>query len=216
MPWRKDEELKCSKVSYTEAFQEKQFDLSEAMKYHDKFEVIRQATEYLEKQVGSRMVDDNATQSEHATLPDGCVVIEIEMAMKDFHDMADNVIIDPEDLENSICRLNEDQSRVFQKIMSTIQSPDKILRCFVSGQGGTGKSFLRDTLIQWNSIVRCKLTAVTAPTGIVAYNVKGLTVHRFFQIPVEANTTARLKELSDPALKKIIQELENVDLLIID
>ncbi|KAL7290835.1 hypothetical protein TKK_0015571 [Trichogramma kaykai] len=216
MPWRDEDELKCSKLTYTEAFQEKQTYLSEAMKYHNKFDVIQQATEYLEKLVEEKMIDNNDTQSDHATLPDDCVAIETEMAMKDFQDIAANVIMDPKDLENSISRLNVDQSRVFSKITTTIQSSNKILRYFVSGPGGTGKSFVIDTLIQWNKIMRGKLTAVTAPTGIAAYNVKGLTIHRLFQIPVEPNKTAKFKELSDAALKKIRQELENVDLLIID
>uniref|UniRef100_A0ABD2WQD3 ATP-dependent DNA helicase n=1 Tax=Trichogramma kaykai TaxID=54128 RepID=A0ABD2WQD3_9HYME len=217
MPWRNTDELKCSKQTYTEAYEEKQSDLLKAMEYYTKFDTIRQATEFLEKLVEDKMMEENdQTQSNHDTLPVGCVAIEIEMAMKDFQDMMENIEIDPEDLKNSISQLNVDQSRVFQKITSTIGASDKTLRCFVSGPGGTGKSFVIDTLIKWNKVERGKHTAVTAPTGIAAYNVKGLTVHRLFQIPVEPNKTAKFKELSDGALKKIRQELTNVDLLIID
>ena len=87
---------------------------------------------------------------------------------------------------------------------------------FVSGPGGTGKSFLIETLVTWNKIQRDKNIAVTAPTGIAAYNIQGLTIHRLLQLPVEQGCTAKYKELSDKALKQIRQTLANVDLIIID
>ncbi|XP_008205063.1 ATP-dependent DNA helicase PIF1-like [Nasonia vitripennis] len=87
---------------------------------------------------------------------------------------------------------------------------------FVSGPEGTGKSFVIKNLVSWNKIYRDKDTAVTAPTGIAAYNVQGLTIHRFLQLPVEHGGTAEYKELSGAALKQIRQTLQNVDLLIID
>lgn len=119
-------------------------------------------------------------------------------------------------LQNSIRKFNEDQARVFVKITSTMQSKDKILRMFVSGPGGTGKSFVIKNLVLWNKVIRGKETAVTAPTGIAAYNIEGLTVHTLLQLPVEHGCTAKYKELSGAALKQIRQSLENVDLIIID
>ncbi|KAL7307795.1 hypothetical protein TKK_0000117 [Trichogramma kaykai] len=217
MPWRNTDELKCSKETYTKAYEEKQSDLLKAMQHHTKLNTIREATEFLEKLVEDKMMDKNdRTQSNNDSLPVGCVAIETEMAMKDFQDMMENIEINPEDLKNSVSQLNVDQSRVFEKITSTIQVSNKTLRCFISGPGGTGKSFVIDTLIKWNKIVRGKHSAIIAPTGIAAYNVKGLTIHRLFQISVEPNKTAKFKEFSDGALKKIRQELTNVDLLIID
>ena len=61
---------------------------------------------------------------------------------------------------------------------------------FISGIGGTGKSFLIEAIKAkvaevWNkddpNLVTC------APTGLAAFNVGGITVHRLFQLPVEHN-----------------------------
>lgn len=48
---------------------------------------------------------------------------------------------------------------------------------FVTGEGGSGKSFVVNHFIQKHSRV-----AVLAPTGIAALNVGGSTVHRFFKL----------------------------------
>ena len=59
---------------------------------------------------------------------------------------------------------------------------------FVSGVGGTGKSFLIETIKSlvghlWPSDdLTC---AVAAPTGLAAFNVGDVTIHRLFQLPVE-------------------------------
>ena len=59
---------------------------------------------------------------------------------------------------------------------------------FVSSVGGTGKSFLIEAIKAlvasiWPSDgITC---AVAAPTGLAAFNVGGITIHRLFQLPVE-------------------------------
>ena len=56
---------------------------------------------------------------------------------------------------------------------------------FVSGVGGTGKSFLIETTktlvnnIWPSNDLTC---AIGAPTG---FNVGGVTIHRLFQLPIE-------------------------------
>jgi len=57
---------------------------------------------------------------------------------------------------------------------------------FVSGVGGTGKSYLIETIrSQVKQIWKDDLDicVVAAPTGLAAYNVGGVTVHRLFQLP---------------------------------
>ena len=97
--------------------------------------------------------------------------------------------------------------------MSILQSPDddKPLRIFISGLGGTAKSYIIEILVLWNKIIRDKDTAVTASTGITAYNIQGLTLHRLLQLPVEQGSTAKYKELSNAAKKKIRQSLQHVN-----
>ena len=84
-----------------------------------------------------------------------------------------------------ISKLNDDQLRVFNKIKITIEAQvssgadcdSKILRLFVSGFGGTGKSFLIRTVKARVQSVTSKHVSVAAPTGIAAFNVNGLTIN---------------------------------------
>ena len=74
--------------------------------------------------------------------------------------------------------LNEDQRRVFDRVSthlqaqhsSAISNHPQPLRMFVSGCGGTGKSFLIKTLKAWIHSSLEKHAAITAPTGIAAFN----------------------------------------------
>ena len=61
---------------------------------------------------------------------------------------------------------------------------------FVSGVGGTGKSFLIETIRAKVAEIRKEkngevICAVAAPTGLAAYIINGVTVHRLFQLPIE-------------------------------
>ena len=62
---------------------------------------------------------------------------------------------------------------------------------FISGVGGTRKSFLIKAiralvLDMWHDKEESLLCAVvTAPTGLAAFNVGGVTIHRLLQLPIE-------------------------------
>ena len=67
--------------------------------------------------------------------------------------------------------------------MSNVIKPENA----VSGVGGTGKSFLIETIKDWvNSTwsLDCLTCAIAAPTGLAAFNVGGITIHRLFQLPM--------------------------------
>uniref|UniRef100_A0A1X7VF61 ATP-dependent DNA helicase n=1 Tax=Amphimedon queenslandica TaxID=400682 RepID=A0A1X7VF61_AMPQE len=105
--------------------------------------------------------------------------------------------------------LNVDHKRIFDKIKSHLISQKeredllenessrllrldniKPLRMFISGVGGTGKSFLIEAikcLVDdiWHPKSGEIMCAIVAPTGIAAFNVGGLTIHRLFQLPIE-------------------------------
>ncbi|XP_054015920.1 ATP-dependent DNA helicase PIF1-like, partial [Hylaeus anthracinus] len=93
-----------------------------------------------------------------------------------------------------ISELNLDQKRIFDKVTKSLTSNNDILRLYIMG----------------------KDTAVTAPTGIAAFNIEGLTIHRLFQLPVEHGHTAQYRQLSDAALQIVRDQLKNVALVIID
>ena len=56
-----------------------------------------------------------------------------------------------------------------------------------SGVGGTGKSLIETIKIlltsMWNS--NDLFCAVAEPTGLAAFNVGGITMHRLFQLPID-------------------------------
>jgi len=124
-------------------------------------------------------------------------------------------------VDEMILKLNEDQLRVFNKVKSTIDkqnsgTPSEILRLFISGCGGTGKSYLIKTIKAWVQSTTGKDVAVSVPTGISAFGINGLTIHRLLMLPVEHGKTAEYRSLSDDALKIVRDKLRNVTLLIID
>ncbi|XP_070510421.1 uncharacterized protein [Cardiocondyla obscurior] len=59
-------------------------------------------------------------------------------------------------------------------------------------------------------------TAIAAPTGIAAFNVDGLTIHRLLQLPVEHGYSDKYKPLSDHVLKVLRAELKDHILLLGD
>ena len=111
--------------------------------------------------------------------------------MHDVHDMDYNTI----GLSLHIALLNEYQRRIFEQVSGHLnhqcrhESNDckcenlKPLHMFISGVGGTGKSFLIETIRSpvkemWKDDTGDDITcAVAATTGLAAYNVGGVTVH---------------------------------------
>ena len=112
------------------------------------------------------------------------------------HDMADLQHSDNSgpSLNELASSLNADQTRIFDKIKCQLQrqvqhetgtckcSDLKPLHMFISGVGGTGKSFLIKAiralvLDMWHDKEESLLCAVTAPTGLAAFNVGGVTIH---------------------------------------
>ena len=120
--------------------------------------------------------------------------------------------------------MNADQRRVFEKVKSHFLHQQlhegnkcpcnlKPLRMFVSGVGGTGKSFLVETIKAWvnqlwpSEDLTC---AIAAPTGLAAFSVGGTTIHRLFQLPVEHEDISANRSLSKPAQKVMKPTLRNV------
>ena len=68
------------------------------------------------------------------------------------------------------------------------------------------------TIKAWVSSATDKHVAVTAPTGISAFNINGLTI----AVTCGAWKTPQCRPLSDNSLKIILQRLHNLILLIID
>ena len=129
-----------------------------------------------------------------------------------------------ENIDSMVSKLNKDQLEVFQKVTGTIKvqitgatdGTADCVRLFVSGCGGTGKSFLIKTIREWVLTATDKGVAILAPTGIAAVNINGITIHRSLMLPVEHGKTPKYRPLSDDALKITRDVMRNVTLVIID
>ncbi len=145
-------------------------------------------------------------------------------------DMNDNVC-DMLSLEDRVGMLNADQRRIFDnmKIHLLYQRQHeadqchcdfKPLRMFVSGVGGTGKSFLIEAVKALIASMRPSdgLTcAIATPTGLADFNVGGVTIHRLFQLPIEhEGKPVGYWSLPKASQKVMKTTLRNVKMLIVD
>ena len=155
---------------------------------------------------------------------------EAKHAMKDIQDM-NQKMPDSLTLQQREEMFNADQKRVYDNIRNTLihqkQHEEgqslydyKPFTMFVSGVGGTGKSFLIEAVKAlvdslWTSEgLKC---AITAPTGLAAFNVGGVTIHRLFQLPIEhEGKEAGYWSLSKDAQKVMKTTLRSLKLLVID
>ena len=101
------------------------------------------------------------------------------------------------------------QRLVYDTVSSHMQSEGaEPLRMVVSGTAGTGKSFLIHCL---KALLQSRLR-VAAPTGVAAFNVEGVTLHSLLQLP----TRGDFKDLGGDQLRRLQQQLDGVDYLVID
>lgn len=222
-PFIQETELLGSFKTYAESFDYWKDELTDALQYHEKLQDIARARKALDERVqqiedASQEPDEDNCGSQNALGHDHIV----DDAVDDMRACLDVDIISDNDIQQMVGTLNADQSRVFTNIQTTLlqqtnQDPTvKMLRMFISGVGGTGKSYLIKVIRQW---VKNELNAgviVAAPTGIAALNVQGMTIHRFLKLPVEHGSTPEYTPLSDLNLQKLRNELKNVKLIIID
>lgn len=90
-------------------------------------------------------------------------------------------------------------SQDFNNVLNLLEKEKRNL--FVTGRAGTGKS----TLLQLFRKTTTKKHVVLAPTGVAALNVKGQTIHSFFNFPPRLFDPSQIKMGKN---KKLIKELE--------
>ena len=156
---------------------------------------------------------------------------EADAAMKDINDLQHTNYGGSICLEERVAMLNKDQVRVFHCVTDHLLHQKKHevesckcldfkpLRMFLSGVGGTGKSFLIEAKVAgiWEEAKIDLTCAVAAPTGLAAFNIGGVTLHRLFQLPIEHDgKTATYWPLSKDAQKVMWTMLQHIKLIIVD
>lgn len=124
--------------------------------------------------------------------------------------------------EYKLSDLNEEQRAIVYASIDTIvkfinnDKDYKPLRATILGCGGTGKSFIINTII---AIVRqytqCNDSVlVAAPSGGAAFNVGGCTIHR--SLGVEVSDAKKMMNLDENKKTTLIKNLKHLLCLIID
>lgn len=107
--------------------------------------------------------------------------------------------------------LNEDQKKGFKECIHGTGS------VFCTGEGGTGKSWLLECVVKYFRqfpLPHNKLIAVTAPTGMASFLVKGITLHRFAGTGIEETNISTMIARASRGVSSLYWK--NTDILIID
>lgn len=115
--------------------------------------------------------------------------------------------------------LDGDQYVAYQRIISNFSSfttrKSRGTGFFVTGPGGTGKSFLLHTLVAWCNDRRLK-TLKMAPTGIAAENVGGKTIHSSLHINSQGSSDHGSLLSGIFRMEETVKDLKKIKVLIID
>ena len=142
-----------------------------------------------------------------------------------------------EQLDEVVGSLNKQQIAIYYEVTQKLEqmvahekngcnddcAPDckKPLLLYVSGFGGTGKSYLIRAIKGYMFVRKTDFSdpidiALTAPTGLAARNISGQTLHSAFMFSVEHGKTAKYTELSSSRLQRVRHEFKNLKLMITD
>jgi DNA replication protein DnaC len=129
----------------------------------------------------------------------------------------------------SVASLNQEQQNAYSVIklyfrelhqfcQGLCKRPEPV-HLFISGPGGTAKSHLIKVLREY--IMRVSTPnrvscMVTAPTGVAAFNIRGITIHKALCLPVEHGKYSSCTPLGSEKLASLRREWESVNTLIID
>lgn len=155
VPFRDEMSLVKEKESAEEAFQRLLPRNNKCSSYHKKLQMMVEASSTFKAINEARKADSNLELPENKEDDDGPQLDgEAKSAMQDANDIDSKALDTKLTLEDRINMLNADQRRVFDRIKKhlTHQQQHEMKQCgccdleslklFVSGVGGTGKSFL--------------------------------------------------------------------------
>ena len=229
VPFRDESSLLLENETAEEAFRRHLPDDSTCSAYHSRLQKMLQVRANIKKINDARQADGEEHKISKQD-DDPQLMGEARTAMKELFNMNAHPA-DTLSLEQRVDMLNTDQRRIFDKVKGHLLHQQQHeanecscdltpLRMFVSGVGGTGKSFLIETVKAlvhdlWPSDdLTC---AVAAPTGLAAFNVGGITIHRLFQLPIEhEGKTAGYWALPQSSQKVMRTTLRSVKIIIVD
>lgn len=103
-------------------------------------------------------------------------------------------------MQNPLIEINPE----FARAMELIEKTDTSL--FITGKAGTGKS----TLLNHFCNNTKKNPVILAPTGVAALNVKGQTIHSFFNFYVDVTVEKITQKKTKPKNEKLYKKLKTI------
>ena len=232
VPFTNEDDLIQDGETVEEAFNRHTASNDRCSKYHQKLTKILEAQSNSKDNKDARAAnkdDDNDKMEDDEPQ----LIGQIKDAMNDINEMDSGSSLTLQQRESM---LNADQKRIFDNVKSHLLNQleyekksakekekcqqIKPLHMFISGVGGTGKSFLIEAI---KALVRSlwpsskQTCAVAAPTGLAAYNVGDVTAHRLFQLPIEhEGKPANYWSLSKALHKVMKTALQELKMVIID
>ena len=103
--------------------------------------------------------------------------------------------------------------------MGNLETPPQPLRLFITGGAGTGKSHVISVIrehLERTHLGAGKRCILMAPTGVAAFNIGGLTIHKALNLPVEHSRSTKYRKLSAERLDDLRRDWRNVDTVVID
>lgn len=144
-PWRNLQDLKLEFETYTEAFNFAKDDMKNELRHVnlriDLQNQLQKAFEKVETKLAE--LNEEIENDDDNIGPDNPLDFEAREAvnaMDDFNNMNNDG--DENNLDELISKLNKDQKNVIDMVTETMSNESEILRCFISGTGGTGKSLI--------------------------------------------------------------------------
>lgn len=133
-------------------------------------------------------------------------------------------IMEDNDILELLLKANSEQLQITMHCLHA-QKLGVPLRLFISGQAGTGKSFLIKLLFQtisnyYNTKIPClnvetPKVILAAPSGKAAFVIRGVTIHSCFNLPCD-NRSSTLPSLSSSTVTSLRFEMRDVKVVIID
>lgn len=126
-------------------------------------------------------------------------------------------------------QLSKDQRKIFDIISNYTKQqlfcPNKgeaksaPYHIFITGGAGTGKSRLISVIYEYllrSTNSELPTVIKTAPTGVAAYNIHGMTLHKAFRLPVDHKYQQEYIPLSGESLQELRTLFRHVNTIIID
>ena len=235
-PWRIEADIASSHDKYSDAFFDAVEDFSQLKEMSSKKINIEKAREKMEKKAEEKMAASGTATPPQAEDDIDLGDLGLRSGLRDYEIVNDRSMIKShEELESFVKTLNIDQKRVYDKVTNHIEHMvrhrdkecvgkecSRPLNLYVSGFGGTGKSYLIKALqgylwVQKNLFDESTDIALTAPTGLAAANVGGQTLHSLFSLPVEhGEKLPKYSALKKNSMQQTRTVLKDLALLVID